>query len=404
MSVPSDFELYRPDHTYGDEQLPLPLPRLRSMGQAENDRIFGYPPTAGQRNAPPTPVFQFVPEDVGEIATSIQLREEAQARGIDVDRSTNPSKIYSMIEKHESGQPPLKLRFTNDLTTDQPSVQEPTPETTRKRRRVNPPAENTGQEGEQVTKRRRANTPAKPEQAKHPPKRRGRAASTEKEKAKPRGRRAKTPAQATMKDDEPTPKNGDKTATDSTEQEAQKKSGANTAVEPKLGAEPTRKRRRANQSANATEVDEQPRKRRRTATPAAPAAPVAPTEKGKEKPPRKRRGKSPETTKQNEEQPPKESKKQPKRRRANGPAAAKKVEEQPLQDQPLQVQPLHVQPLHVQPQQEQPQPKEKLQEETQTTEAAAPAEEAPVPQQRIRLFLKKREKPGGETSKQRDLS
>lgn len=305
VSIPSDCELYRPTNTYGDKQLPQPPLRLRSQDQAENDRIFGFPPQAGQKNAPlQAPNAPFIPENVDAILDTMKLRDEALSRGLSVDRNTPAFQIASMIEKQDPDQAPLKLRFPNafprglegpaqplskeagQVPSQEPAkgptkdpartpkrratkdsikeatkepvsksdketqIREPSPP--RKRRRGRATVEETGQGGEQAPKRRRAKTPALPEQSSNSNDNTQGTSTDEKSRAK--RRRADTPVQPKQEEGEPAPKRRRTKAAPAIEAETQNK-GANAGVEHK--SEEARVKRRGKAAAQVTEQDAQ---------------------------------------------------------------------------------------------------------------------------------------------------
>ncbi|KAL4813648.1 hypothetical protein BDW67DRAFT_177776 [Aspergillus spinulosporus] len=130
--IPPKFEWYRPNNTYGDDRLPLPPVRLRSLVQAEKDRAMGYPPLIGDRNIPITQEY-FLYENVPEEKAKLKIKEAARERGIYVSRFMTPEEIQTMIDNYDSGKPPVPL----DPPVP-PAVGESvkTKEPTRKRRRT----------------------------------------------------------------------------------------------------------------------------------------------------------------------------------------------------------------------------------------------------------------------------
>lgn len=106
LLVPSDSELYRPNNTYGDSQLPLPPIRLKSREQLDKDRIFGFPPRMGERNLPQNGQLPFYYENVEEERARIQAREEARRLGLIVDRNMPTAEIRALITQHGPVKPP----------------------------------------------------------------------------------------------------------------------------------------------------------------------------------------------------------------------------------------------------------------------------------------------------------
>lgn len=100
LFAPQDFDLYRPNNTYNDKQLPEPPLRLRSREQAEKDRVFGFPPRIGERNVPQKNNGPFMFENVDEEMAKIKAREEARQQGITVDRSLSAAEIRALIDQH----------------------------------------------------------------------------------------------------------------------------------------------------------------------------------------------------------------------------------------------------------------------------------------------------------------
>ncbi|KAL4746476.1 hypothetical protein BDW72DRAFT_197646 [Aspergillus terricola var. indicus] len=130
--IPPKFEWYRPNNTYGDDRLPLPPVRLRSLVQAEKDRALGYPPLIGDRNIPITQEY-FLYENVLEEKAKLKIKEAARERGIYVSRFMTPEEIQTMIDNYDSGKPPVPLDTPVPPVVGEPvKVKEPT----RKRRRT----------------------------------------------------------------------------------------------------------------------------------------------------------------------------------------------------------------------------------------------------------------------------
>ncbi|KAL5342837.1 hypothetical protein BJX70DRAFT_394678 [Aspergillus crustosus] len=128
--VPSGYEYYRPNNTYGDDQLPLPPVRLRSLIQAEKDRAFGYPPRIGDRNLPvdyDDNFFLF--ENVLEEKLKLKIREDSRGKGIYVHRFMSFEELEKLQELHEKGQPAVLPLIDNTPVEVKP---------TRKRRRAEP--------------------------------------------------------------------------------------------------------------------------------------------------------------------------------------------------------------------------------------------------------------------------
>ncbi|KAL4744004.1 hypothetical protein BDV11DRAFT_201438 [Aspergillus similis] len=130
--IPPKFEWYRPNNTYGDDRLPLPPVRLRSLVQAEKDRALGYPPLIGDRNIPITQEY-FLYENVPEEKAKLKIKEAARERGIYVSRFMTPEEIQTMIDNYDSGKPPVPLEPPVPPVVGEPvKAKEPT----RKRRRT----------------------------------------------------------------------------------------------------------------------------------------------------------------------------------------------------------------------------------------------------------------------------
>ncbi|KAL2870229.1 putative GPI-anchored cell surface glycoprotein [Aspergillus lucknowensis] len=164
--VPDNFEWYRPNYTYGDKNLPPPPVRLRTFAQAENDRVFGYPPCIGERNVPADNQPYFLLENVPEEKAKLELKEAARARGIYITRFMPREELEMLIYIHDNGVPPPPASTTvpeNDIankaiapsrkrrradTTSTSKLPEPTETPKSKRRRQeaeNPtPPENGG--------------------------------------------------------------------------------------------------------------------------------------------------------------------------------------------------------------------------------------------------------------------
>ncbi|OOF97993.1 hypothetical protein ASPCADRAFT_205261 [Aspergillus carbonarius ITEM 5010] len=148
VTVGPGYAWYRPNNTYGDQQLPQPPIRLKSHEQFEKDRIFGFPPLMGERNLPrETQTFYY--ENVDEVKASIKAQKEAQKRGIVVDRMMTAAYIQALIAQHD-----------DNVAKEGPTEVKETKEPTRKRRRGEA-SENT-----QVSKRRRREPTPAPEQPK----------------------------------------------------------------------------------------------------------------------------------------------------------------------------------------------------------------------------------------------
>ncbi|KAL4804266.1 hypothetical protein BDV18DRAFT_142837 [Aspergillus unguis] len=104
---PSTYEWTRPNNTYGDEELPLPPIRVRSLVQGEKDRAFGYPPRIGDRNLPIDNKGMFLFEDVLVEKSRIDIREAARSRGIWVNRFWTPDQIETIIQRFDDGKSPI---------------------------------------------------------------------------------------------------------------------------------------------------------------------------------------------------------------------------------------------------------------------------------------------------------
>ncbi|RMJ20915.1 GPI-anchored cell surface glycoprotein [Aspergillus sp. HF37] len=152
--VPPQHELYRPANTYGDSQLPQPPMRLRSLEQANKDRIFGFPPRIGERNLPREPNAPFKPENVEEVIAKIRAREAARLRG---------SSAYGLMPPPQTASPapqqgtaghhaPLRLRIGNQ-TAAKAAATNTAPQRRRRRRTADEAA--TGKEEEKPERKRR---------------------------------------------------------------------------------------------------------------------------------------------------------------------------------------------------------------------------------------------------------
>ncbi|KAL4974850.1 hypothetical protein BDW66DRAFT_152451 [Aspergillus desertorum] len=130
--VPPKFQWYRPNNTYGDDRLPLPPVRLRSLVQAEKDRALGYPPLIGDRNIPINQEY-FLYENVPEEKAKLKIKEAARERGIYVSRFMTPEEIQTMIDNYDSGKPPVPLDPPLPAIVGEPVKAK---ESTRKRRRT----------------------------------------------------------------------------------------------------------------------------------------------------------------------------------------------------------------------------------------------------------------------------
>ncbi|PWY93497.1 hypothetical protein BO94DRAFT_582885 [Aspergillus sclerotioniger CBS 115572] len=145
VTVGPGYAWYRPNNTYGDQQLPQPPVRLKSHEQLEKDRIFGFPPLMGERNLP-REAQTFYYENVDEVKASIKAQKEAKKRGIVVDRMMTAAYIQALIAQHDEN-------AAKEGLTEVKGTKEPT----RKRRRGEA-SENT-----QVSKRRRREPTPVPE-------------------------------------------------------------------------------------------------------------------------------------------------------------------------------------------------------------------------------------------------
>lgn len=160
LFIPTDFELYRPNNTYNDKQLPQPPIRLKSREQLERDRIFGFPPRIGDRNVPQN-CRPFVFEDVEEEKAKFKAREEARSLGISISGSLSTAEIRAVIAQHgQTGSLPQGSNpgggggGTSGVTR-------------RRRRRTTQPAGEGGSEHQPKPRRRRqpATAPSTPTQA-----------------------------------------------------------------------------------------------------------------------------------------------------------------------------------------------------------------------------------------------
>lgn len=150
--VPPQHELYRPANTYGDSQLPQPPLRVRSLEQANKDRIFGFPPRIGERNLPREPNAPFKPENVEEVLARIRAREAARLNGSSAYSSMPPPQAASPAPQQGTAghHAPLRLRIGNQAA--KAAATNPAPQRRRRRRTAD---EAAGKEEEKPERRRR---------------------------------------------------------------------------------------------------------------------------------------------------------------------------------------------------------------------------------------------------------
>ncbi|PLB38663.1 putative GPI-anchored cell surface glycoprotein [Aspergillus candidus] len=131
FAVGPEFEVFRPNNTYNDDELPQPPLRYKARDQVERDRIFGYPPRMGERNLPQGTVAPFTVEDVDTELAKIKLRDEAKSLGITIDRSWNVNDIKAAVatRRHGTAQTPAVPTPVNG------NVSEKATRASRKRRR-----------------------------------------------------------------------------------------------------------------------------------------------------------------------------------------------------------------------------------------------------------------------------
>ena len=103
FAVGPEFEVFRPNNTYNDDELPQPPLRYKARDQIERDRIFGYPPRMGERNLPQEMLAPFKVEDISSEVAKIKLREEANSLGIIVDRTWNLNDIEAAVATRRNG-------------------------------------------------------------------------------------------------------------------------------------------------------------------------------------------------------------------------------------------------------------------------------------------------------------
>lgn len=158
LFIPTDFELYRPNNTYNDKQLPQPPIRLKSREQLEKDRIFGFPPRIGERNAPQN-CRPFVFEDIEEEKAKAKAREQARSLGITINGSLSAADIRALVSQH--GQAESSLPQENSGGGASGVTRR------RRRRRRTQPAGGEGSEHQPKPRRRRqpATAPSTPTQA-----------------------------------------------------------------------------------------------------------------------------------------------------------------------------------------------------------------------------------------------
>lgn len=157
LFVPPELELYRPNNTYGDKQLPQPPIRLMPREQLDKDRIYGFPPRMGQRNLPQSLPFMF--ENVDEEVAKIKARQEARQHGIIVDRFLSVDAIHALIAQ----QGPTKVSSPREISQ--------APRGVRRRRRTTQQTAEDGFEVQPKPRRRRqpATAPSTPGQGPESP-------------------------------------------------------------------------------------------------------------------------------------------------------------------------------------------------------------------------------------------
>ncbi|OXV09972.1 hypothetical protein Egran_02265 [Elaphomyces granulatus] len=120
--VPDTYVWIRPNHNHTDSTLFQLAPRLKSCEQAENDRIYGFPPLLGERNLPSGNPHEGSVEDVELETSKIKAREAAVQRGLIVDRSMSLASIEAKIKEHDNpgsskgGRPSLRLILVDSRT------------------------------------------------------------------------------------------------------------------------------------------------------------------------------------------------------------------------------------------------------------------------------------------------
>ncbi|KAL4784813.1 hypothetical protein BJX76DRAFT_202793 [Aspergillus varians] len=156
--VPPEFEWYRPNNTYGDDELPIPPVRIRSLVQAEKDRAFGYPPRIGERNIPVDNQGFFLFENVFEERTKLKAREAARARGIYVTRFNTFEDLETMINLYDNGQPPVPPAPLAPPILESNAVQAKEPSRKRRRTETTSVSKSTESAEAPKSKRRRQET------------------------------------------------------------------------------------------------------------------------------------------------------------------------------------------------------------------------------------------------------
>lgn len=156
--IPPTYEWHRPNNTYGDDELPLPPIRVRSLVQAEKDRAFGYPPRIGDRNIPVDNNGIFLFEDAQVEKAKLDIKEAARARGIWVSSFWTQEQVETMVQQYDDGKPP-KPPAPEIAPIETAPVEVKPKESSRKRRRTeNASASHPGSLDTPRPKRRRQKT------------------------------------------------------------------------------------------------------------------------------------------------------------------------------------------------------------------------------------------------------
>ncbi|RJE20199.1 GPI-anchored cell surface glycoprotein [Aspergillus sclerotialis] len=174
--VPPDYELYRPPNTYGDDKLPAPPIRMRSLKQAKKDIQFGFPPRIRQKNYPRNKAFML--EDVERFSAIMS----AEQRNIEFPATISTEDLHALIlEKDPEYDSRGYLRRPGVPTdTGETGTDDNRTGKTRKRSRVTGTTDKSHEEGDSRPKRRRTVAPvkAREEEAGNPRRTRGRASTT----------------------------------------------------------------------------------------------------------------------------------------------------------------------------------------------------------------------------------
>lgn len=165
--------------------------RLRSLEQAEKDRVFGYPPRMGERNLPREPNAPFVIEDVDSVLARIRAREEARQSGVSADHLVLSSQTEATAQKHGNAghHAPLKLRIGHHLGNQQATSPATEPRRRRRRRVADTTNEKVDDKPEPKRRRQTAAAPTSLEPSRKRRRRTAGEAADKEEEAEPKKRR-----------------------------------------------------------------------------------------------------------------------------------------------------------------------------------------------------------------------